>query len=154
MTRSYNRELFAILTALSLTVLLFMSDKVFAETKVKNKIEVNGVEYINEEITTDDSIKTDIDVSVKNNQGSIKYNVNGEEKNIQISPNKNMPQDIKNSNLDEDNKTDLTPTKESDKTQTKVEEKNINEDDKTKGLLETMIQTMDKLFSRIRDLLS
>lgn len=154
MTRSYNRELFAILTALSLTALLFMSDKVFAETKVKNKIEVNGVEYINEEITTDDSIKTDIDVSVKNNQGSIKYNVNGEEKNIQISPNKNMPQDIKNSNLDEDNKTDLTPTKESDKTQTKVEEKNINEDDKTKGLLETMIKTMDKLFSRIRDLLS
>lgn len=154
MMQSHKKETFAILTALSLTVLLFMSDKVFAESKVKNKIEINGVEYINEEIATDGSIKTDIDVSVKNNQGSIKYKVNGEEKNIQISPNKNMSQEIKDDNSDNDNKTDKTSTEKAEETQRKVIKRDENTEKIAEDLIEVMMQAVDNLLSRISDLFS
>lgn len=154
MMQSHKKETFAILTALSLTVLLFMSDKVFAESKVKNKIEINGVEYINEEIATDGSIKTDIDVSVKNNQGSIKYKVNGEEKNIQISPNKNMSQEIKDDNSGNDNKTDKTSTEKAEETQRKVIKRDENTEKIAEDLIEAMMQAVDNLLSRISDLFS
>lgn len=144
MARSYNKEFFVVLTAISLTALLFMSDKVFAETKVKNKIEINGVEYINEEVTTTGSIKTDIDVHVKNNQGNIKYNVNGKEKNIQISKTENKTQDTKANDPDEDKKTDPTPTNKP-----KIVK---NEDKQSRNLIEAVIQTVDSLISRIGDL--
>lgn len=121
-----------------------MSDKVFAETKVKNKIEINGVEYINEEVTTTGSIKTDIDVHVKNNQGNIKYNVNGKEKNIQISKTENKTQDTKANDPDEDKKTDPTPTNKP-----KIVK---NEDKQSRNLIEAVIQTVDSLISRIGDL--
>ena len=152
MTKSYKKELFAITTALSITAILFLSNNVYAESTVKNKIQINGVEYINEEIATDGSVKTDIDVSVKNNQGSIKYNVNGEEKNIQISPRANTSDKETNESSDIESKITSTPSEDSEKLLLEVDDKKEKEEEKTRNLIEVMMQSMDNLLLKIRDL--
>ena len=151
MTNSYKKKLFAITTALSITALLFLSNNAYAESTVKNKIQINGVEYINEEIKTDGSVKTDIDVSVKNNQGSIKYNVNGEEKNIQISPRANTSDKETNESSDIESKITSTHSDDSEKLLLDVDDKKEKKAKKTRNLIEVMMQSMDKLFLSIRD---
>ena len=135
MTKSYKKELFAITTALSITAILFLSNNVYAESTVKNKIQINGVEYINEEIATDGSVKTDIDVSVKNNQGSIKYNVNGEEKNIQISPKANISDKETDEIDDIESKITSTPSEASDKLLLDIDDKKEKEEEKSRNLI-------------------
>jgi len=117
MTHLYKKETFAIFTTLVLTAFMLLVNQAYAESTVKNKININGVEYINEEVKAEGSIETDIDVRVKNNQGSIKYNVNGEEKTIQITPSSSITQAVENETSGNDEETNPTPKKEDDKTQ-------------------------------------
>jgi len=158
MTHLYKKETFAIFTTLVLTAFMLLVNQAYAESTVKNKININGVEYINEEVKAEGSIETDIDVRVKNNQGSIKYNVNGEEKTIQITPSSSITQAVENETSGNDEETNPTPKKEDDKTQdnneNEIDKGDEKENKKAGNLIEAMMQAMDNLFSRINDLFS
>lgn len=84
---------------------------------VRNYVEVNGKVYVDETKENTGNTGTDIDVHVKNGQGTVKYNMNGEDKIIEITPDENK-KSVKEQEKKSDNKSDPS----ADKSQTIIEE--------------------------------
>lgn len=156
MTYVLKTELFTVLITLLTLFYLFGAESVFAETTVKNRIEINGKVYVDDTQSADGPIDTDIDVDVKNDTGIVKYKVNGEEKVIQITPGKStntsnsskpeLEDDIDESEENEDDEDEDTDKINVLKNKSKVKVQGSS------SLIQKMMEVLDSFFSRIEAL--
>lgn len=135
-----NKLIFTLI--LSTPIFSFLINSVYAESTIKNKVKINGVEYINEEVKSEGPNKTDIDVSIKNGEGTVKYNKNGNEKIVNVSSKsavsaENDKDDSENENQTDDKKTDS-------------KEDEIKK--KPGGIIEMIRKTVDSILTKLANL--
>jgi hypothetical protein len=113
-------------------------------SNVSNHVEVNGKTYVDDSTTSNGAYNSDINVNVQNNTGTVKYNVNGNEKTIQITP-------------DESNTSEniVTPSVTPEVTkEVKKEENTSPKSAVKKDVFQSILKQLESLFTRLSSLIS
>lgn len=115
------------------------SNDSICDTSVKNYVKINGKVVVDEDTVKPCAVNSEIDVKVENNEGTVKYKVNGEEKTIIITPDDSKNDDSNQATEDK---------KESNKESAK------NSDKKEANVFERIAEAVESFFSRLASIFS
>jgi hypothetical protein len=112
-------------------------------SNISNHVEINGKTYVDDTSSSNGNYNSDINVNVHNNTGTVKYNVNGNEKTIQITPDDNNTSGSVN-----ENKVSPEPTHEGKREPTDTQKPRAN------NVFQSMIKQIEDLFKNLSSLIS